>query len=419
MRRASFAAPLVLVASLALLIPAARGEPPAPTVAPFLEADVPVFVNDETKMYRLPSLLVTAEGTVLAACKREIGTTDNDFARSCLVLRRSPDGGKTFEPEETLYFREGYVTFNGNLVEDRQTGTIFACFITFPFAQRSTWFDKTWVPRGGGFWIVTSSDDGVTWSEPIEVMPEPNADGWRGGGALNCNHGVQLQHGPHAGRLVIAARTIKRGTYEKRAKGGLIYSDDHGQSWRVGAVVLREFGSCNGEVALAETADGEVYVNSRNTTSKNDALKKIFAEQGELPGGIVPFRRIYSRSRDGGETFYEEGCQEELRDPPCNAGLTQCAMPGHGHLLLHTKPAAEKPGDRTHLTGYVSRDGGRTWIRGRVISAGSGGYSDVAVTADGTILTLYENRTDRAVLKGMLCARFDPSWLLAESSLPR
>jgi len=116
---------------------------------------------------------------------------------------------KPFEPEQVLFDREGIITFNGNLIEDRDTGTIFACFIAFPQAERGTWFQKKWVPQGGGFSIIKSNDDGKTWSAPVDVMPQPNAEGWHGGGAFNNNHGVQLQHGPHAGRLVIGRACVQ------------------------------------------------------------------------------------------------------------------------------------------------------------------------------------------------------------------
>ncbi|MCX7046641.1 MAG: sialidase family protein, partial [Candidatus Sumerlaeota bacterium] len=402
-------------------------------------AGVPLFSNAAKNFYRLPSLLVTNSGVVLAASQKRFGGTD-DFAPSSLVMRRSLDGGKTFEPEQTLFERSGYVTFNGNLVEDRQTSTIFACFIAFPHAERATWFQKTWIPNGGGFSMVKSTDDGRTWSAPIEVMPQPNAEGWRGGGAFNNNHGVQLQRGPHAGRLMICARVFKSGVFEGRAKGGLIYSDDHGQTWRVGGVVLKESGADNGEVAVCETANGEVYVNSRNQSGKT-ATRAAPASPGVKPqADIIPHRRIYSRSRDGGETFYEEGCHPELFDAPCNAGLTFCPLADNsrpfgnaasplnddsrslqdkaknkagGGVLLFTAPAGPKAGDRSHLTGYLSRDGGRTWTRGAIISEKSGAYSDTAVTPDGTILTLYENYLDETKPKGLLLARYNLEWLLS------
>jgi sialidase-1 len=389
---------------LLIVVGVCGGEP----AAPFCETDISLFANDGKCHYRLPSLLVTKSGTVLAAGQKRLGQGD-DFSPSSLVLRRSLDGGKTFEPEQALYDREGIITFNGNLIEDRDTGTIFACFIAFPDAERRTWFQKRWVPQGGGFSIIKSTDDGKTWSAPIEIMPQPNADGWHGGGAFNNNHGVQLRGGAHAGRLVICARAFKEGVYEGRAKGALIYSDDHGATWKVGGVMLKDIEAINGEVTVAETADGEVYVNSRNGASKVVIRAKASGEQAQLPQGIIPHRRIYSRSKDGGETFYEEGCHEELFDGPCNAGLTPVAGPG----LLFTAPAVQ---NRSRLTGYLSRDGGRTWLTGAVISEKSGGYSDSGVLPDQTILTLYENGRNPEQPLGLLLARYNLEWLMAKTA---
>ncbi len=397
LRWATAAVGLSLVSAGAGLLQAAE---------PLIEADVPVFSNRDQQFYRLPSLLVTSQGTVLAASQKRFGSR-SDFAPSSWVLRRSRDGGRTFEAEQTLFERSGYCTFNGNLVEDRQTGTVFACFIAFPQAEHAGWFTKTWIPQGGGFSIVKSTDDGRTWTAPIEVMPKPNAEGWRGGGAFNNNHGVQLRVGTHAGRLVIGARVFKAGVYENRAKGGVIYSDDHGETWQVGGVPFAEWGDAVGEMTVGETAEGEVYVNCRNEVNKVLARATPDGQSVKLPEGMVPQRRLYARSRDGGETFHEEGCHMELFDGPCNAGQTAYSWGEDGGqgLLLFTAPVNRQ---RTRLTGYVSRDGGRSWTAGNVISESSGGYSDVAVLPDNTILTLYESRA------GLLLARYNLDWLVRE-----
>jgi hypothetical protein len=162
-------------------------------------------------------------------------------------------------------------------------------------------------------------------------------------------------------------------------------------------------------------AHGELCVNSRNRVPKEFGRT---IDRGEnLPEGIVLDRRIYSRSKDGGETFCEEGYHDELLDPPCNAGQARYSTKAEGgrDILLHTKPAGEKLGDRSHLTCYVSYDEGRNWLAGRVVSEKSGGYSDVAVTTDKTILTLHENRRDDSVPNGMLLARFNLEWLLGKA----
>jgi sialidase-1 len=350
---------------------------------------------------------------VLAACKKELGTTDSDWAPTDLVLKRSTDNGTTWSEEQTILHRDGYVIFNGNFVEDRETKTVFACFIMFPHAERRTWFSEKWIEQGGGFWISRSTDDGVSWSDPEFVLPKPNADGWHGGGAYNNVHGIQIQRGKYKGRLVINARVIKPGKYEKRGKGGLIYSDDHGKTWHVGAPVLVKDGSYNGEVTLAETSTGEVYVNSRNQTSKSNALMRSYEKRGKLNRGIIPYRRIYSRSRDGGQSFYREGIHEELFDPPCNAGITEFYTNEGKHLLLFTKPGADEPKNRLDLTGYVSHDDGRSWIKGNRVSR-TGGYSDIAVLPDERIVVLYENRTDDTLPHGLLLARFNLEWLTGE-----
>jgi len=332
------------------------------------QADLPIFENRGGTYYRLPSILVTHKGTMLAACQKRKGGP-SDWAESALVLKRSTDGGQTWGPEQTLYERPGYSVFNGNLIEDRQTGQVLATFIAFPTQAGPGWFVRTWIPAGGGFDLIRSRDDGKTWSSPEHHTPAPNADGWRGGAAYNNNHGVQLTRGPHAGRLVLGARVFKKGVYENRAKGGVVYSDDHGKTWRVGGAGFAEQGPVNGEVALCETSTGEVYVNYRNRGSGN------------------PRCRLYSRSRDGGTSFHEEGAEENLPAHGCNGGLVSFTPAGaEKPLLLLTYPLEP---NRRKLVGYFSHDDGQSWSSTKAI-CDHGGYSDVAVLPSGTILVLYE-----------------------------
>jgi sialidase-1 len=42
------------------------------------------------------------------------------------------------------------------------------------------------------------------------------------------------------------------------------------------------------------------------------------------------------------------------------------------------------------MTIRMSKDDGKTWPISRVVDPGIGGYSDLAITADGTVLCLYE-----------------------------
>jgi sialidase-1 len=162
----------------------------------------------------------------------------------------------------------------------------------------------------------------------------------------------------------------------------VVYSDDHGKTWRVGGAGFPNQGPVNGEVALCETSTGELYVNYRNRDQR-----------------ASPRRRLYSRSRDGGASFYQEGAEGDLPAHGCNAGLVSFTPAGaEKPLLLFTYPLDPS---RHKLVGYFSHDDGQSWSRTNVISD-HGGYSDVAVLPNGMILVLYEK--SRAA--GLCLARF-------------
>ena len=53
--------------------------------------------------FRIPSLIVTSQGTVLAFCEgRRRGASDAGDID--LLLRRSTDAGRTFEPSHTVWY---------------------------------------------------------------------------------------------------------------------------------------------------------------------------------------------------------------------------------------------------------------------------------------------------------------------------
>ena len=383
------------------------GQGAALAMLPLYEPGIQVFKNDRQPSgpyqadihYRLPSIIVTSKGTVIAACIKKHGV-GGDWARSNLAMRRSLDGGRTWEPEQAINADMNTTVFNGNLVEDRITGTVFAMYIEFPFSpgnpatEGAKWFRDVWVPRGGGFTLLQSTDDGETWSKGRFIVPEPNADGWQGAACFNNTHGIQLQYSKYKGRLAVNGRAFKQGVYQDRAKGALVYSDDHGETWHIGGVPFPARGAgVVGEVTVGETVDGDVYLNGRN--------------QSEEADNFFYKRRLYARSADGGATFYEEGHHEELVTPRCNAGQCRLSTVADGgkNIMLFTKPATGA--DRSKLTCYLSYDEGRTWVAARQI-AEAGGYSDVAVLPDKTILTLYED-------DGLKLVRYNLEWLTGES----
>ena len=99
--------------------------------------------------YRIPALVVTKQGTLLAICEgRKTGRGDHGDLD--LVLKRSTDGGKTWGKLELIYEEGGVekVTIgNPCPVVDQTTGVIW-----LPFNRDN---DRVL--------MTSSSDDGKTW----------------------------------------------------------------------------------------------------------------------------------------------------------------------------------------------------------------------------------------------------------------
>src|SRR5258708_35411908 len=71
----------------------------ARTAPPFSETDVSLFANHGKCHYRLPSLLITKNGTVLAACQNRFFQR-GAFSPASPAPRRSLNAGKPLEPEQ-------------------------------------------------------------------------------------------------------------------------------------------------------------------------------------------------------------------------------------------------------------------------------------------------------------------------------
>ena len=339
------------------------------------------------KGVHLPSLIIDRNGTALAVCQQRKGSARDWAHETDILLRRSTDGGVDWEPAEKIFSEPGVNAVNGPLVEDRTTGTLL---LTLTRVPESVTTQAGWVAyhaeTRGSLVLMKSVDGGRTWSEPVTITPEgpDNLVAWPN----NSAHGIQLA----SGRLVIPGMihevTPRRvGIEELELKAGLLYSDDHGRSWRIGAVSPY----FSDELSVAETPDRGIYANYRlNNRTPKDLV------------------RVYGLSLDQGESFSETGLQDNMSVVNCHAGL--CRHPERGVLLYSGPVGPEGHMLRTVLTVRVSYDGGRSWPLAKVLTEGSAEYSDLAVGPDGTILCLYGVDTFREGSR-MDVARFNLEWI--------
>jgi len=331
--------------------------------------------------YRIPALVVSRRGTILAFCEeRKHGS--GDAGEIHLVLKRSLDGGTTWQ-EQQLVVADGDMTCgNPCPVVDQSDGIIW-----LSFCKNLGEGGEALIMEGKAartVWITSSSDDGATWSQPLEITDDVKLASWTWYATGPC-HGIQLS----SGRLIMPCCHVAPLNFTRHDpyNSHLIYSDDHGGSWKAGGTV----GGNVNESTVVQTTDGALHVSCRN----NERAR----------------RRAYAWSYDSGETFSEQGWDETLVEPVCQASLVRFTEERRRdrNRVLFSNPACTR---RENLTIRLSYDECRTWAISRVLNAGPSAYSDLCIALDMTICCLYE-RGEEHPHEQITFAQFDIEWLTA------
>jgi len=310
-----------------------------------------LFVSGERgyHTYRIPALVVTGVGTVLAFCegRRHTGRDDDEID---LVVRRSPDGGRTWGTQQVVVADGDRTCGNPCPVVEERTGVVW-----LPFCKDNQ-----------EIFVTASRDDGVTWSEPVEITSSAKDPAWSYVGT-GPGHGIQLA----GGRMLVPswcdetpgpARWREPGYAMGAVQSSYaLFSDDHGGSWQRGEMLTRD---ASDECEAVETADGSVYLTARSRQGRKC--------------------RAAAWSRDGGESWSEAEYDASLPEPSCQGSVVRLDQ---GRVLMAHPSCTDR---RERLVLQVSEDECRTWREERVLEEGYGGYSDLAVATDGRVLCLYE-----------------------------
>ena len=377
----------------------------AASAEPFLEKR-DVFVNGTGNYhtYRKPAVVVTNEGTVLAICEAH-RYNDTDMGDVDIVVKRSTDGGATWEGPQVVWDDAMQTCLSPTAVVDRQTGKVWVLMgmKEYPDTREDLLalkvvdqFTGTW--RGYKAYLCHSADDGRTWSgaaNVTEVVKDPN---WRYF-SPSSGIGIQLESGPHQGRLLIPCVLSAFGKHvgypgfiyshnihDYGTFGAyVVYSDDHGATWQRSKEAVWPW---MGAGQLVELADGRLMFNLTNYYRKHKC-------------------RAVSFSEDGGVTWSEAIFDETLVEPISQASLlrlTDEASRDRGRLLF-ANPA--HPDEIKDLTVRLSYDEGESWDVAKAVEAGNAGNSSMAVLPDQTVILLH----DHASSGGISLARFNLAWL--------
>jgi len=332
-------------------------------VAPAQPFGIPVFTSGQEGYYgyRIPALAVTTKGTILAICEGRKHSF-SDAGDIDLVLKRSTDNGTTWSPQQVIWNDGGKTCGNPTVVVDRDTGAIWLASCQ----------------NNSKVFIIRSADDGETWGTPREITAEVKKSDWSWY-ATGPGSGIQIERGPHKGRLVFPCDHIEKES--KRYYSHVFYSDDHGKSWKLGGTTPdHKVNECE----VVELADGRLLLNMRNYAGRNS--------------------RQIAFSEDGGETWKDQRFDENLIEPVCQAGIERFQWPSQDQpgVILFSNPANTM---RKGMTVKASFDEGKTWPVSKVLHTGLSAYSDLSRLPDGQIGCLYEGGTDYDV-QYMMFARF-------------
>jgi len=314
--------------------------------------------------YRIPALLVTGAGTVLAFCEGRKHHS-HDTGDIDLLMKRSQDNGKTWSPAQIIWDDGTNTCGNPCPILDRTTGVIWLLLTWNDGRDREPEIINGKSRDTRRVFLTSSQDDGATWALPQEITEEVKPARWTWY-ATGPGAGIQLERGPAAGRLIAPCDHIEKES--KAYYSHVIYSDDHGATWQLGGRTPQPFVN---ECQAAELEDGRLMLNMRNY-DRSHRLRQI------------------AFSSDAGRTWHDQQFQSELIEPICQASLRRYRWTRNGEkgILLFSNPASDS--SRTNMTLRASNDDGKTWPVFYRLHAGPSAYSDLAVLADGRIACLYE-----------------------------
>lgn len=326
--------------------------------------------------YRIPGIVVTEKGTVIC-CYEGRMDTHNDWAQIDIVVCRSTDGGETF----TRQVIAGSVEAPDSAMDKALDKVPNQVSNQTPEQQEPvTWNNPVLICDGELVHLVfhknyemayhcVSEDDGVTFSEPVEITAAFQEFPWKWNVcASGPGHGIVTENG----RLLIPVWMAcgepldedGRKKAHQPSVAGAVYSDDRGKTWHAGALVN---GVCNAnETTLAERTDGSILFNFRNHEAEGCRVLGVSTD------GVSGFEKIWK----------ETG----LPDPKCFGSMVRMPDGRLGFINCANADRTHPLGERIFLTYYVSGDDGEHW-KPSVFVDTYGGYADV--TADGERLYVF------------------------------
>ncbi len=339
--------------------------------------------DDDVNTFRIPGLATTNKGTLIGVY--DVRHNDPvDLQEDIDVgLSRSTDGGKTWEPMKIIMDMGefGGLPQNQNgigdptVLIDRNTNTIWVAALWlhgFPGERAWNASEPGMTPKETGqFMLVKSEDDGLTWSEPINITEQTKKPEWQ----LFFNGpgmGITMKDGT----LVFPAQFKDK---ERIPHSTIIFSKDSGKTWQVGTGAKSE----TTEAQVVELSDGSLMLNMRDDRNRAD-------RKDSLNG------RSVAVTKDMGKTWMEHPTSRKaLQASNCMASIISFDHPEKGRLFFFSNPDTKV--QRDHITIKTSFDEGTTWPKENQLELyeeNTYGYSCLTMVDKNHIGILYEGNKE-------------------------
>lgn len=353
----------------------------------------------QVNTFRIPALCTTTKGTLIAAFDCRYETSRDLQGHIDIGIVRSVDRGESWQPL-TIALDMGEwgglaQKFNGVsdpcLLVDTSTGRIWVSavwmhgvldkegkFIEGLEPESKAW-EHQWVGKstqsGYSPYVTTqfimaySDDDGVSWSEPVNITETKPEQWWL--------------YAPAPGQgIVMSDGTLVMPTQGRDVKGesfsNISYSRDGGISWVTSKAATTNTSEC----AVVELSDGSLMLNIRDNRNRQN--------KDESNGRAVMV------TKDMGESWQEHSSSHSLLiEPVCMASLHR-----HGKYLLFSNP--DDKFNRHNMRIKWSDDDGKSWNDGPLLdNGGSFGYSCLTSLDDDTIGILWEGSRSQMAFRAI------------------
>lgn len=358
--------------------------------------------QDAVHTYRIPGLATAKDGTLLSVfdVRRDKG---GDLQGNIDIgLTRSLDKGKTWLPTQIVLDMGTWGNlpekFNGvsdpNVLVDKNTGNIFIAGLWMHgvineqgkwvegLTQDSKDWNHQWKTKGSQpgfdekqssqFLITKSTDNGKTWSEPVNITKMCKQEDW-----------WLLAPAPGQG-ITLKDGTIVFPTQGRNATGkafsNITYSKDGGKTWKTSKAASPNESTT--ENMAVELTDGTIMLNMRSGANSRDT-------------GSTNGRVIATTQNLGQDWEIHPTSHNALPEPTCMASIIRHDFIKNGKkrsVLLFSNPDAKTA--RKNMTIKVSYDDGKTWVDHKKILLDEGksrGYSCLTSVDNETIGILYES----------------------------